>query len=102
MQNRFGATVLVWSLASFAVTAACFLPGKLQATNPTNIRQRIAEPKSISTDRLDLSLKLKDQPDDKADSFPIEPGTTPDFKLEAVNKTNGSLTVPVSISMTAM
>ncbi|HEX3358570.1 MAG TPA: hypothetical protein VHS31_16465 [Tepidisphaeraceae bacterium] len=99
MQNRFGATVLVWSLASFAVTAAFFLPGALQATAPTSIQPPIDQPTTISTDRIDLSLKLAGQTDDATTPIPIEPGATPSFKLEAKNKTTAALTVPIKIAM---
>jgi hypothetical protein len=102
MQNRFATTVFVWSFTGFAMTAALFLPGRLNATGPTNILPSLAQPINISTDRIELSLKLKDQPDDTSSSISIDPGVSPMFHLEAKNKTGVELTIPVKLSMTSM
>ena len=62
MTRRAVKTVLLTSFATSGLTTAIFLPGTLQADNPSQYAASIVEmPTRISTDRFDLSLKFADE-----------------------------------------
>ena len=62
MTRRAVKTVLLTSFATFGLTTAIFLPGTLQADNPSqNAAASVEMPTKISTDQFDLSLKFADE-----------------------------------------
>jgi hypothetical protein len=102
MRTNAWKTVLIWSVASFGLTTAFLLPASLQADGPRQADTVSPLAREISTDHYTLSLKLADQKDAPANAFagiPVDAGTTPKMKLEATNKTNVAITIPVKIQM---
>jgi hypothetical protein len=101
MKSKPAVTVFLWSLASFGVATALILPGSLQADGPEKAGKLVVVPKSISTDRVELSVKLEDSNEQRTDSQPIQiqSGKAPKLKLVASNKTALALAVPVKIAM---
>src|SRR5262245_1813406 len=98
MKSKPAVTVVLWSIASFGVATALFLPGSLQADGPGKASQLIVVPKSISTDRVELSVQLADSSEQPSDQpMQIQPGKAPKLKLVATNKTGMALAVPVKI-----
>ena len=95
-------TVLIWSVASFGLSTAFLLPASLQADGPKQADTVSPLSTEISTDHYTLSLKLADQKDAPiklAVGIPTDAGAAPKMKLEATNKTNVAITIPVKIQM---
>ena len=102
MRNSAWKTVLIWSVASFGLSTAFLLPVSLQADGPKQADTVSPLATDISTDHYTLSLKLADHTDMPANPFvgiPTDPGAPPKMKLEASNKTNVAITIPVKIRM---
>jgi hypothetical protein len=105
MPNSAWKTVLIWSVASFGLTTAFLLPASLQADGPKQADTVSPLATDISTDHCTLSLKLADQKDAPANAsaaIPIDAGAAPKMKLEATNKTNVAITIPVKIQLQSM
>jgi hypothetical protein len=105
MRTNAWKTVLIWSVASFGLTTAFLLPVSLQADGPKQADTVSPLATDISTDHYTLSLKLADQKDAPANAsapIPIDAGSAPKMKLEATNKTNVAITVPIRIQMQSM
>src|SRR3954464_15637684 len=100
MRSKAWKTVAIWSVASFTVSMAFLLPGSLQADGPRASEVASVPPPSITTDHFQLSLKLANS--DQA-TYPhtmmLNPGQAPKLKLEATNKTNVALPIPLKIQM---
>ena len=105
MRTNAWKTVLIWSVASFGLTSAFLLPATLQADDPKAADHVRTMPSSISTDHYTLSLSLPDHSDmlpNPVMGVPVNPGTAPKMKLEASNKTNVAITIPMKIQMQSM
>src|SRR5438477_6105820 len=105
MRNSAWKTVLIWSVASFGLSTAFLLPASLQADGPKQADTISPLATDITTDHYTLSLKLADQKDAPANTGVLvttDPGAAPKMKLEATNKTNAVITIPVKIQMQSM